>query len=160
MAKEIERKFLVRDNSFIKMSNSSHIIRQAYLSSRPEATVRVRVADDSAWLTVKGANTGIMRSEWEYRIPVTDAERMADELAGGWAIDKTRYIVDYEGFVWEVDVFAGRLSGLIVAEVELPSVDCHPALPPFVGKEVTGDARYYNSALATAGKVPDCGEGQ
>ncbi len=155
MAKEIERKFLVRDNSFIQMANRSFTIRQAYISSVPEATVRVRVSGSSAWLTVKGLNHGAVRSEWEYAVPVEDAERMAIELAGGWAIDKTRYIVEYEGFVWEIDVFAGRLAGLVVAEVELPSADCRPVLPPFVGEEITDDPRYYNSALASTGTVPE-----
>ncbi|MDE6393708.1 MAG: CYTH domain-containing protein [Duncaniella sp.] len=148
MAKEIERKFLVKDNSFTKMTTVSCDIRQTYLSDRPEATVRLRVRGDRAYITVKGKNSGAVRDEWEYEIPVTDAEEMAHRLAGGWSIDKTRHLVPYGGRVWEVDVFRGRHDGLILAEVELDDAGVEVELPPFVGQEVTGDAAYYNSNLA------------
>lgn len=148
MAKEIERKFLVKDNSFTMLTSEKRHIRQAYLSVSPESTVRIRVCDDRAWITVKGKNSGAVRDEWEYPIPENDAEEMALRLTGGWAIDKTRHIVMYRGFRWEVDVFHGRHEGLIVAEVELPDETIEPPLPPFIGKEVTGNPAYYNSVLS------------
>lgn len=150
MAKEIERKFLVKDLTFIQAATSSRHIRQTYLSANPDATVRLRIADDSAFITVKGRNSGAVRDEWEYPVPVSDAEEMAERLCGGFSIDKTRYIVDFEGWRWEVDLFHGRHEGLILAEVEMPSADSNPPLPPFLGKEVTGDPRYYNSTLSSA----------
>jgi len=148
MAKEIERKFLVRDNSFDKMTTRRSYIRQAYISDRPDATVRVRVCDDRAFLTVKSRNTGAVRDEWEYEIPVREAEEMAVRLAGGWSIDKVRHIVMYAGRCWEVDVFHGRHEGLVLAEVELDDADAAVELPTFVGEEVTGVSAYYNSVLA------------
>lgn len=148
MAKEIERKFLVKDNSFTLLTSEKRHMRQAYLSVVPESTVRVRVCDGQGWITIKGRNSGAVRDEWEYPVPVKDAEEMACSLAGGWAIDKTRHIVMYEGFRWEVDVFHGRHAGLIVAEVELPDASVEPPLPPFIGEEVTGDPAYYNSVLS------------
>ncbi len=150
MAKEIERKFLVADRSYVSMAESHSRLRQSYLSDRPEATVRVRTAGTRAWLTVKGLNHGAVRDEWEWPIPLEDAEEMAARLSGGWAIDKTRYLVPFGGLVWEVDEFHSRLEGLVVAEVELPSADTEIELPPFVGREVTGDPAYYNSTLSMA----------
>ncbi len=155
MAKEIERKFLVKDNSYAKMATSSRPVKQAYLSVAPAPTVRIRVSGDRAWLTIKGLNHGLERDEWEYQIPVTDAEEMAATLAGGWAIDKVRHIVEWEGRNWEVDQFKGKLEGLVVAEIEMDSADDKPALPPFIGREITGDPRYYNSSLAEAENVPE-----
>ncbi len=149
MAKEIERKFLVTDRTFAKMANRTKRIRQTYLSDKPEATVRIRITDDAAFITVKGITTGHVRDEWEYPIPVDDAIEMAQSLTGGFSIDKTRYYVPYEGFIWEVDEFHGRHDGLIIAEVEMPEPDAEPALPPFIGIEVTGDPAYYNSTLAS-----------
>lgn len=148
MALEIERKFLIKDRSYVEMATSSHEIRQAYLSDNVDATVRVRVRDDSAFITVKGRNAGAVRHEWEYAAPVEDAVEMATILAGGWSIDKTRYIVDYDGLRWEIDEFHGRHEGLVVAEVELSGEDESIVLPPFVGEEVTGRPEYYNSVLA------------
>ena len=148
MAKEIERKFLVKDNSFDNMTTRRRYIRQTYISDRPEATVRLRVLDDRAYLTVKGKNSGAVRDEWEYEIPVTEAEEMAARLSGGWSIDKVRHIVMYAGRCWEVDVFHGRHEGLVLAEVELEDADALVELPPFVGEEVTGNPAYYNSVLA------------
>lgn len=147
--KEIERKFLVRDDSFLAMSTGHCHIMQGYLSRVPEATVRVRVRDGEAFLTVKGRNDGAVRDEWEYSVPVSDARQMLERCCGGVFIDKVRYLVPFEGFVWEVDVFGGSLAWLTVAEIELPSADTPFALPPFVGREVTGDPRYFNSNLTT-----------
>lgn len=130
------------------MAVREYEIRQCYLSDKPEATVRLRVKGDRAFITVKGLTSGAVRDEWEYPIPVADACDMAGRLAGGWSIDKTRFIVEYEGRVWEVDEFHGRHEGLVVAEIELPTSDTPFCKPPFIGPEVTGDPRYYNSVLS------------
>lgn len=148
MAKEIERKFLVDGLSFIPMAESSTHIRQTYISTDPDATVRLRIRDEKAFLTIKSRNSGVTRNEWEYPIPVADAIDMAERLCGGFAIDKTRYIVPYCGWHWEVDLFHGRHEGLILAEIEMPSADSVPPLPPFIGLEVSTDPRYYNSTLS------------
>ena len=147
MAKEIERKYLVKDNSYRLLARDAVDIRQCYLSRDPSLTVRIRIKGDSGYITVKGITIGATRDEWEYPIPVADAEAMAQRLADGWSIDKTRYLVEYGGRLWEIDEFHGRHDGLVVAEVELPGEDAEIELPPFIGEEVTGDERYYNSAL-------------
>ena len=147
MAKEIERKFLVTGDSYRALSSGSKHIEQAYLNRDPRATVRVRIVDGEARLTVKGINDGAVRDEWEYAIPVSDAREMIDRCATGRVIVKTRFIVPFGGRTWEVDEFEGSLTGLVVAEVELPTADAEVSLPPFAGEEVTGDPRYYNSSL-------------
>lgn len=155
MAKEIERKFLVSDGSYADLSVSHSRMRQSYLSDRPEATVRVRISGERAMLTVKGPNSGAVRDEWEWPIPVDDAEEMLSRLVLGRSIDKTRYIVPYGGQRWEIDEFHGPLEGLVVAEVELPSADTVIEFPPFVGREVTGDPAYYNSNLSKMAGLDD-----
>lgn len=145
MAKEIERKFLVDDMSFMGMATGSRHIVQGYLSRKP--TVRVRICDDRAFLTVKSRNLGVTRSEWEYEVPLEDAREMM-KLCTEDLIEKTRWLVPFGGLTWEVDVFEGALTGLIVAEVELPGEDTVPELPDFAGKEVTGNPAFYNSALS------------
>lgn len=147
MAHEIERKFLVINESYKQMAVRSHKIAQGYISRQKEGTVRVRVRDDEAFLTIKGVNHGISRSEWEYPIPTADAREMLREVCGGAVLEKTRWIVEYQGFTWEVDEFHGRLAPLVVAEVELPDACLEPPLPPFVGREVSDDPQYYNSVL-------------
>ncbi len=145
MGKEIERKFLVNDLSFVAQATAKHHICQGYLSRKP--TVRVRILDSQAFITVKSRNLGATRQEWEYEVPLADAREMM-HLCTEDLIEKTRYIVPYSGLIWEVDVFEGALSGLIVAEVELPSESTPVELPPFVGREVTGNPAFYNSALS------------
>ena len=147
MSKEIERKFLVINDSYKSMATHSIEISQGYLSRKIEATVRVRITGDTARLTVKGANNGIVRNEWEYDIPLIDAREMLSDCASGRVISKTRYVVPYGGSVWEVDSFHGDLEGLTVAEIELPDKESDFSLPPFVGREVSGDPAYYNSNL-------------
>ena len=147
MAKEIERKYLVKDASYRESAISKRHIIQAYLNRDPKATVRVRIADDKAYLTIKGKNEGAVRDEWEYLIPTSDARAMIERCATGRIIDKTRYIVPFGGYTWEVDEFSGELAGLTVAEIELPAEDTKFSLPSFIGDEVTGDPRYYNSSL-------------
>lgn len=148
MSLEIERKFLVRPGYDIAaLATESTFIGQKYLSDNPDATVRVRIAGNRAMLTVKSRNCGAVRCEWEYEIPVEDAEAMMD-IAGLPGIVKTRYYVPFEGHTWEVDVFHGPLEGLVLAEVELADENENVILPAFVDREVTGDPAYYNSVLA------------
>lgn len=150
MAKEIERKFLVGDESYKALATENIEIRQGYLSTDPEATVRVRIAGDKAFLTVKGRNRGAVRNEWEYPVPASDAIAMLPCCCGR-TVEKTRWIVPAgNGLKWEVDEFHGRHEGLVVAEIELPAEDTPFVLPDFVGREVTGEPQYYNSALSQA----------
>lgn len=148
MALEIERKFLVADTSFMAEATEALRIRQGYLSLRPESTVRIRIKGPRAFLTVKGLNNGPVRHEWEYEVPLADAEQMF-ALCEGTTVDKVRHLVPGpDGHIWEVDVFASPVDGLMLAEVELPSADAQVALPPWLGAEVTDDPRYFNSAIA------------
>ena len=146
MAKEIERKFLLSDKSILETSTDRHQIIQGYLSSNPDSTVRIRIIDRRAFLTVKSRNVGAMRNEWEYEIPVEDAESMIEACGIDGLISKTRHRIGR----WEIDEFHGRLEGLVVVEIELESEMEVVDIPPFIGREVTDDKRYYNSALATA----------
>ncbi|MCM1519406.1 MAG: CYTH domain-containing protein [Lachnoclostridium sp.] len=148
MAKEIERKFVVKDDSFKEMASHHVEIAQCYLSTDKFATIRLRRLDNKGFITIKGITTGASRDEWEYEIPLSDAEEMVAKLTSGWAIEKTRYLVDYMGHRWEVDEFHGHLKGLILAEVELKSESTEVSLPPFIGEEVTGNPAYYNSELS------------
>lgn len=155
MAKEIELKYKVKDKSYREMAESHTDILQAYLSVNPVATVRVRLIGKDARITVKGLNHGCSRDEWEYAIPTEDAREMIGNCCEGKYIDKTRYYVPYGTHTWEVDEFHGSLEGLVIAEVEMKSSDEHPALPSFVGEEVTGDQRFYNSMLSQTSGVPE-----
>lgn len=150
MAKEIERKFIVTDKSILDNCDSSIYICQAYLSDRPEATVRIRIIGEKAFLTVKSKNEGIQRHEWEYEIPPTDAREMMKICQTSGMIEKTRY----KSGRWEIDVFHGRLEGLIIAEIELENPNEIISLPGFVGRDVSTDNRYYNSCLATTQELP------
>lgn len=146
MSLEIERKYLVVSDSYRALAEKSSHIRQGYLSRDKERTVRVRIVDDKAFLTIKGKNIGDTRVEFEYSIPMEDASELM-RLCIGRVINKTRYFVPYGGKTWEVDEFVGDLSPLVLAEVELSNSSESFELPPFVGKDVTYDARYYNSIL-------------
>ena len=151
MGVEIERKFLVRSESWRSAVMSSSLLRQGYLSSNAKATVRVRSTDDaSAVITLKGQAQGIVRSEFEYPIPIEDARELL-ALAAPHVIEKRRHIVPFEGLVWEVDVFEGRHAGLVLAEVELDSQWQSVPLPDWVGQEVSQDDRYNNASLAREG---------
>ncbi len=147
MAKEIEKKFLVRSRSYRDVASGRHSIVQGYLSRDKDATVRIRILDDRAYITIKGRNQGIVRDEWEYSIPVGDAHDMLSRCAKGTVIEKTRYIVPCGKLYWEIDEFHGSHSGLTVAEIELPDEATPFELPDFIGEEVSGDPRYYNSNL-------------
>ena len=146
MGLEIERKFLVKNDSFKDIAISHSNIRQGYLSRAPERTVRIRIKDDRGFITVKGKNSGAVRLEFEYEIPFADAEKMLS-LCSGKILDKTRYNVKFGGYLWEIDVFYGLDEQLTVAEIELPSADASFEMPDFIGEEVTGNPRYYNSML-------------
>ncbi len=146
MATEIEHKYLVKNYLFKEMAFRSERIRQGYLCREPDQTVRVRIAGHSAFLTVKGRNEGDTRLEFEYEIPYNDAVTMLT-LCPPPVIDKIRYFVKYDNLTWEVDEFNGHRAGLVTAEVELPDSSHTYKLPPFVGKNVTGDPAYYNSNL-------------
>lgn len=145
---EIERKFLVTGNGWRGLGPAT-LYRQGYLCRDKERTVRVRLAGDTARLTIKGRNTGGVAAEFEYRIPLADAQYMLDNIAEQPIIEKKRHKVPFRGFIWEVDEFLGDNTGLILAEVELRSVDQSFALPDWAGKDVTGDPRYFNSNLVT-----------
>lgn len=146
MALEIEHKYLVVDASYRDMATDRVEIRQGYLSRAANCVVRVRIFGNHAFITVKGKTAGDTRMEYEYQIPADDARDML-AMCGGNIISKTRYIVPYEGFTWEVDEFAGCHEGLVIAEIELPSSSTQYKRPPFAGENVTGNPRYYNSNL-------------
>lgn len=146
MAVEIERKFLVRTDQWRELGTPIYYC-QGYLNSGANNTVRIRIAGDRAMLTVKGPSEGMKRLEFEYEIPVADAKELL-ELCVGARIEKYRTKISLNDLVWEVDEFLGANAGLILAEVELSSEDQSVELPAWVGKEVTGDARYFNSQLA------------
>lgn len=147
MAIEIERKFLV-DGTRWQPNTTGVRYRQGYLCPGAGLTVRVRVAGTQAFLTVKGPTTGYARAEYEYPVPVADAEEMLADLCQKPLIEKIRYRIEHAGHTWEVDVFQGDNRGLILAEIELESEDSDFALPAWISKEVSGDPRYFNSALA------------
>ena len=147
MGQEIERKFLVANPSFLTSLSGSHV-KQGYIPGKTRSAARIRICDGVGFLTLKSETRGITRSEFEYEIPLDDAEEMLDILCGRPLIEKTRYLVEWKGHVWEVDVFQGDNEGLIVAEIELATVDQAFAKPPWLGREVSLDARYFNSNLA------------
>lgn len=148
MAQEIERKYLVKSDEFKQQASRSVRIIQGYLSSVPERTVRVRVKGDKGFLTIKGIGneSGASRYEWENEISVDEAQELLKICEPG-VIDKTRYLVEYENHIFEVDEFYQSNQGLIVAEVELTTEAQTVNKPSWLGEEVTGDSRYYNSML-------------
>ncbi|MDO6563562.1 CYTH domain-containing protein [Amphritea sp. 1_MG-2023] len=146
MAQEIERKFLV-DMAKVDLPKQGLTICQGYIQTADKTTVRIRIMGDKAFLTLKGETHGFSRSEFEYEIPVSDARQMLDELCQGPMVDKTRYLIQHQQHLWELDIFAGDNQGLIIAEVELNSETEQPELPDWISEEVTGDKRYYNSNL-------------
>ena len=147
MGREIERKFLVKDDSW-RAGATGTPYRQGYLSAGGGPTVRVRVAGETGYVTIKGKAVGASRAEYEYEIPRADAEEMLATLAVTPIVEKVRYRVAYGGLVWEVDEFGGANAGLVVAEVELQDERQRVQLPAWVGREVTGDGRYTNASLA------------
>ena len=148
MAIEIERKFLLRDDSWREQAEAGVFYSQGYLASGPLSSVRVRLAGDKAWLNIKKATSTIRRLEYEYPIPAADAAELLDEFCADSRIDKTRYHVSHAGHLWEVDVFEGENAGLVVAEIELNDEQESFATPFWLGEEVSHDPRYYNMNLA------------
>ena len=146
MANEIERKFLLKNDTWRGQEKGKRY-RQGYLSIVKERTVRVRTAGDKGFLTVKGITVGASRPEYEYKIPLKDANEMLDQLCERPLIEKTRYRISHAGLVWEVDEFEGDNRGLVTAEVELKDEHQSVTLPDWVGEEVTGDPRYFNANL-------------
>ncbi|MGI6084248.1 MAG: CYTH domain-containing protein [Acetivibrionales bacterium] len=145
MAQEIERKFLVLNDDY-KKGASGTFYKQGYLCTSPQRTVRIRTVGSKGFLTIKGALRGAVRTEYEYSIPYKDAKELFI-LCEKPLIEKYRYKVPYAGVTWEVDEFCGENKGLVIAEVELEYENQPIELPPWVGEEVTSDARYYNSNL-------------
>ncbi len=149
MSLEIERKFLVKSNDFKGEAYLKKNIKQGYLNSDKNRTVRIRIADDTAFITIKGTSntSGTTRFEWEKEIDKNEAEQLL-LLCEPSIIDKTRYLVQKEQHTYEVDVFFGDNKGLQIAEIELTSEDENFEKPTWLGKEVTGDKKYYNSSLS------------
>jgi adenylate cyclase len=145
VATEIERKFLVTGEGWRQAH--PHRLSQAYLNRDRERTVRVRIADDKGFLTIKGKTQGISRAEFEYDIPLADAQQLL-KLSDGPVVEKNRHIVFHQGCKWEVDEFLGENAGLVLAEIELDSEDAVFERPSWLGEEVTQDPRYANSNLA------------
>ncbi len=145
MAEEIERKFLVQGTGW--RAGKCTRLCQGYLSRVKERTVRVRIAGTEAFLTIKSQTRGATRAEFEYPIPLADAEQLL-ALSDGPVLEKNRHVVVHEGCTWEVDEFFGANSGLVLAEIELTSEQQSFSRPPWLGREVTLDSRYYNSNLA------------
>jgi adenylate cyclase len=146
VAAEIEHKYLVHRNLWTP-KDSGVLYRQGYLSSVKERVVRVRIAGDGAYLTVKGVTTGVTRLEFEYAIPMADAATILDQLCEHPLIEKTRYREEYKGHVWEIDDFHADNEGLLLAEIELAAESERYAIPPWAGAEVSSDPRYFNANL-------------
>jgi adenylate cyclase len=149
MKLEIERKFLVRGAAWRDLATARERLSQGYLANTSACSIRVRRASGRGWLSVKGMQPGRSRPEYEYRIPEADAAELLAAFAEGELVEKTRHIVPVAGHRFEVDEFAGRNEGLIVAEIELASSDEPIPRPDWLGEEVTEDARFYNFRLAS-----------
>lgn len=144
---EIERKFLVRADAWRDASTSSSELRQGYLNLERRCSIRVRTDGGRGWLNIKGATVGVQRPEYEFEIPVSEAEELLSNFAVAPPIEKIRHLVPHGKHVWEIDEFRGANSGLVVAEIELGDANEYVELPDWVGQEVTDDVRYYNTSL-------------
>jgi adenylate cyclase len=154
MGKEVERKFLVSSTAWRNLAEADIRIRQFYLAATPGRTVRIRISDGaSARLTLKFGSRARERDEFEYPIPLAEAEEML-AFAIGRVIEKTRHHVRHRGYLYEVDVFGGPLAGLVVAELETPEDVPDEMLPDWLGREVTGESKFYNASLALGG-IPE-----
>lgn len=148
MGIEIERKFLVDHSFWAQVSKpAGKVYKQGYILSDDKRTVRIRVTEDAAYITLKGGTTGISRTEFEYTIPVADGNEILKDMATS-SIEKIRYHINHAGNLWEVDVFSGDNAGLIVAEIELRSEDQQFEKPDWATTEVSEDARYTNALLS------------
>lgn len=146
---EIERKYKAKNSTFLNESKASFKIKQGYLNSSPERTVRVRTKNDQGFLTIKGKSnvSGTTRFEWEKEISYEEALALLN-LCEDFIIEKTRYIIDFQNKTFEVDVFEGKNAGLTIIEVELNDENDEVVLPDWVGEEVTGNQKYYNSYIS------------
>lgn len=149
MSQEIERKFLVNSNEFIRQASGKFRIVQGFLNNDPSRTVRIRIIEDKGIITIKGASnkSGTTRFEWEKEISINEAESLLKLCLPG-IIDKTRYEIPVGKYLYEVDIFEGENEGLILAEIELENENDSYETPSWLGKEVTGDTKYYNSQLS------------
>lgn len=147
MATEIERKFLLKNDSWRTEANEGSMIRQGYLAGTGKSSIRVRVSGEKANINIKSATLDVTRQEYEYTIPLSEANEILDTLCEGPLIEKTRYHVQHDDHLWEVDEFYGDNQGLVVAEIELNSADENFERPDWVGEEVSDDTRYYNVCL-------------
>lgn len=148
MGVEIERTFLVAHDAWRSAATSRETLSQGYLANTSKSSVRIRRAGDAAWLSVKSMTRGLVRQEYEYPVPLEDAERMLDALCEGPLVEKVRHLVTVGGHVWEIDEFLGDNAGLVVAELELDAPDEPFERPSWLGPEVTHEERYYNFRLA------------
>ncbi len=148
MAIEIEHKFLLANESWRAHVEHAAVYRQGYLSAAADASIRVRVSGEKAWLNIKTAVTGSHRHEYEYEIPLVDAEEILHRLCRKPLVEKNRHFVRVDGFTWEIDEFFGANQGLVVAEIELTHIGQSFPRPAWLGVEVTDDVRYYNNNLA------------
>jgi len=146
MAKEIERKYLLKNNDWKTEVDQGTVLKQGYLNTDPERTVRVRLVGQKGMLTIKSKNVGITRNEFEYEIPYSDTLELL-KLCEPPLIEKTRYKIHQDGLIWEIDIFAGENEGLAIAEVELTNENQTFHSPSWLGKEVSSEAKYYNSNL-------------
>jgi len=146
MPKEIERKFLVHSFEYRGLGKKT-FFHQGYLSIGDNKTIRARTAGEKAFLTIKASSEGISRDEYEYEIPLNEANEILDNICIKPTIEKYRFHIEYKGFKWEVDEFTGVNHGLVIAEIELESEDQEFEKPPWIGKEVTGDPKYFNANL-------------
>jgi adenylate cyclase len=146
MAAEIERKFLVRGDSWRKLAEGSRYV-QGYISTAKQAAVRVRIVGDQGYLTIKGMTVKYTRAEFEYLIPLEDAQEMLEKLCDRPLIEKTRYKIEYGNLIWEIDEFDGANKGLILAEVELSDEAQEIELPTWIGEEVSDNPKYFNNNL-------------
>ena len=147
---EIERKFLIANDAWQHSVVGSVNIRDGLIASYKSRKVRVRISDQIAVITIKGPRRGIARAEYEYEIPLADAELIMSNICGDETLEKQRYLVGHEGTIWHIDVYGGILKGVVIAEIELKQEDQKFVLPPWIGKEVTGNEFYKKINLAAA----------
>lgn len=147
MADEIEHKFLIKNQQWKQNVHKSTEYKQGYMVSDKNKSVRIRISDNKAWLNIKSATIGTSRKEFEYEIPLEEGTEILYTLCERPLIEKIRHLVTYKQHIWEIDVFSGDNESLIVAEVELNSIDEHFDKPSWLGQEVTHDIRYYNNSL-------------
>lgn len=147
MGIEIERKFLLKNDSWEQDVSSSAVIKQGYLAGSDKSSVRIRIEGDKANINIKSMTLAITRQEYEYSIPLTDAEKLLQDLCEEPQIEKTRYIVKHKKHKWEIDVFSGDNTGLVVAEIELQTEDEKFSIPEWIGDEVSEQIKYYNVNL-------------